>query len=213
MIVDEKVTKFIHTLNREEDIFIQRLEKEAHENHVPIIREETRELMKVLMYMKKPKRILEIGTAIGYSSIIMATHMPEDGKIITIERNDDRYEKAIANIKEANLEHKIEVRKGDALDVLKEVKGNFDFIFTDAAKGQYQNFYDLTIEKLVPEGTLVCDNVLQDGEVALSRYAVTRRDHTIHQRMREFLYQMKQDTRLETVVLPVGDGVTISYKR
>ena len=188
------------------------LQKEAHDNHVPIIREEMRELLRLLVTMEQPMNILEIGTAIGYSAIVMNEKQPEGGRITTIERNDKRYERAIDNIAKAGRQDRITVHFGDAVEVLERIDDTFDFIFTDAAKGQYSSFFDLTLHKLKPGGLLVCDNVLQDGSIAQSRYAVTRRDHTIHSRMREFLYMIKHHEQLETVILPVGDGVTISKK-
>lgn len=212
MIVEEHVQAYINSLNKEEDSFILRLQKEAHEHHVPIIREEMRELLRFLIKIKKPHRILEIGTAIGYSSIVMHRCQPEGGKIVTIERNDGRYEQAKANIKEAGLESEIQIYHADAKDIFAQLTGEFDFIFTDAAKGQYMNFFEPSMNLLKTDGLLVCDNVLQEGSVAQSRYAVTRRDHTVHKRMREFLYFLKRNEMLDTIVLPVGDGVTISRK-
>ena len=213
MIVEEHVRAYINSLNPEEESFVASLEKKAHENHVPIIREEMREYLRLLVTMTKPQKILEIGTAIGYSAIIMHEKQPEGGVITTIERNEKRYEQAVENIQTAGYQDAITVRFGDAIEVLQEIKDSYDFIFTDAAKGQYSNFFDLTLNRLKPGGVLVCDNVLQEGSVAQSRYAVTRRDHTIHSRMREFLYMIKHHEQLETVVLPIGDGVTVSYKK
>lgn len=213
MIVEEHVQSYINSLNKEEDSFILQLEKEAHEHHVPIIRSETRELLRFLVRMKKPARILEIGTAIGYSAIVMHKCQGQDGKLDTIERNEKRYNSACANIEKAGFSESIQIHFGDALDVLEQLKESYDFIFMDAAKAQYENFLERCMGRLDREGILVCDNILQDGSVAQSRYAVTRRDHTVHDRMREFLYNLKRKETLDTVILPVGDGVAISRKK
>lgn len=212
MIVEEHVAAFINSLNAEASLLILELEREAHEHHVPIIRPETRELLCFLLRLHRPERILEIGTAIGYSSIIMRQALEGDVKIDTIERNMGRYERAVDNIKRAGLQEDIKVHYGDAFDVLATLDKSYDFIFMDAAKGQYHHFLELCIDKLSKNGMLVCDNVLQEGSVAQSRYAVSRRDHTVHGRMREYLYEMKHSTCLDTVILPVGDGVTVSRK-
>lgn len=212
MIVEEHVAAFINSLNAEASMLILELEKEAHEHHVPIIRPETRELLCFLLRLHQPERILEIGTAIGYSSIIMRQALEGNVEIDTIERNMGRYERAVDNINKAGLSADITVHFGDAANVLATLDKRYDFIFMDAAKGQYYHFLELCIDKLSKNGMLVCDNVLQEGSVAQSRYAVSRRDHTVHGRMREYLYEMKRSAYLDTVILPVGDGVTVSRK-
>lgn len=212
MIVEEHVTAFINSLNTEETSLILELEREAHEHHVPVIRKETRELLRFLLRLHRPGSVLEIGTAIGYSAIIMRQAIEGDMKIDTIERNQGRYDRAVDNIKKAGLAEDIMIHFGDALEVLSTLDKSYDFIFMDAAKGQYHHFLELCIGKLSKNGLLVCDNVLQEGSVAQSRYAVTRRDHTVHGRMREYLYEMKRHAYLDTVILPVGDGVTVSRK-
>lgn len=212
MIVDTQIVEYINALNNESPEGVKMLEQEAHEFHVPIVREETRELLKTLVTMVKPLRILEIGTAIGYSSIIMHQCQPEGGVITTIERNDNRFERAMANIKKPGYEDAITVIKGDALEKLQDLTKEpaYDFIFMDAAKGQYQAFFDLAKEVLKPGGLIVCDNVLQDGDVSKSRFGVERRNRTIHGRMRDFLFWLKRNEEYQTVILPIGDGVAIS---
>lgn len=212
MIVEEHVTAFINSLNAEEAPLILELEREAHEHHVPVIRKETRELLRFLLRLQRPKRILEIGTAIGYSAIIMRQALEGELAIDTVERNEGRYKRAVDNIKRAGLSKDITVHFGDAVEILGTLEQTYDFIFMDAAKGQYRNFLELCMDKLSDNGLLVCDNVLQEGSVAQSRYAVTRRDHTVHSRMREYLYAMKHHACLDTVILPLGDGVSISRK-
>lgn len=213
MIVEEHVQSYINSLNKEEDSHILQLEKKAHEYHVPIIRQETRELLRFLVRMKRPKRILEIGTAIGYSALIMRYCQGETGEIDTIERNVKRYEQAVSNIQQAGFAESIHIHFGDAVNILENLGEMYDFIFMDASKAQYMNFLERCETLLHKDGILVCDNILQDGSVACSRYAVARRDHTVHGRMREFLYQLKQSDMWDTVILPVGDGVALSRKK
>ncbi len=213
MIVEKHVREYINSLNKEEKKELLNMEDAARREHVPIIRQETKEILRFFVNLISPMRILEIGAAIGYSAIIMHECQPEGGTIDTIERNHDRYEKAISNISENGYEDSINVYFGDAVDVLEKLNKDYDMIFMDAAKGQYKTFFELSASKLKKEGLMICDNVLQDGGVALSRYAVTRRDHTVHFRMREFLYELKHDENWDTIVLPVGDGIIISRKK
>lgn len=212
MIVDEHVRAYINSLNPQERPLLHELQVQAQRGHVPIIREEMRELLRFFVTMHKPMRILEIGTAIGYSAIVMHECQPQGGSITTIERNEKRYKTAVENIKKAGMQDAVQICFGDALQVLEELTDDYDMIFTDAAKGQYQNFFSLCEQHLRPGGLLICDNVLQEGTIARSRYAITRRDHTIHGRMREFLYMLKNHPAFQTTVLPLGDGVTVSYK-
>lgn len=212
MIVDQNITDYIRSLMREENTALEQIEQEARRNFVPIVKPETKELLRMLVLMKKPMKILEVGTAVGFSSLYMNEYQPEGGTIVTIERNDKRIEKAKENFKKLSKENRITLLEGDAIDILKGMKESFDFIFVDAAKGQYIHFLDHVLRMLKPEGILVSDNVLQEGDVAKSRYAIERRDRTIHKRMRDFLYTIKNHSQLETTILPVGDGVAISIK-
>ena len=192
---------------------MDRLEQQAAEDLVPVIRKETQRFLKLLLALKRPKRILEIGTAVGFSALLMAEYNPVCCEITTIENYEKRIPAAKANFKAAGREAQIELMEGDAADVLPQLSGDFDFIFMDAAKGQYIRFLPDSLRLLAPGGFLVSDNVLQDGDVTESRFAVDRRNRTIHARMREYLYELKHHPLLETVVLPVGDGVTVSIKK
>lgn len=212
MITDERVTSFIRSLNREEEAFLCELERTAKEEDVPIIRIETRELLKLLILVKQPKRILEVGTAVGFSAIYMSQYLPPDATIITIEKYEPRIAKAKENFVRAGLQDRIELLEGDAADLLKELQEPFDMIFMDAAKGQYIHFLPEVLRLLVPGGVLVSDNILQDGDVLESHYAVPRRNRTIHSRMREYLYTLKHHDALETAIVPVGDGVALSVR-
>ena len=163
--------------------------------------------------MKKPLRILEIGAAVGFSAILMSEYMPEGGHITTIENYEKRIPIALENIKRVGRKEQITLLEGDALEIMKTLQGPYDFIFMDAAKGQYIQYMPEAIRLLAPGGVLVSDNVLQDGDIIKSRFAVERRNRTIHSRMREYLYQLKHDDRLQTSILPLGDGIALSVRR
>ena len=212
MIIDERMSAFIDSLDKGNTPFLDEIEKYAAETQVPIIRKQMQSLLKFLLKLSKPKRILEVGTAIGFSALLMYEYAPEDCHITTIEKYEKRIPVAKENFKRAKAEDRITLLEGDATEILKELEGGFDLIFMDAAKGQYINFLPDVLKLLDDGGLLVSDNVLQDGDVMESRFAVTRRNRTIHARMREYLYELKHHPELETVILPVGDGVTLSVK-
>ena len=169
--------------------------------------------LKLLLAMQKPMRILEVGTAVGFSAVLMAEYAPKDCQIVTIENYEKRIPIAKANFERAGKQEQITLLEGDATEILPQLEGQFDMIFMDAAKGQYLNFLPRVLELLQPEGILISDNVLQDGDIIESRFAVTRRNRTIHKRMREYLYTLTHSEELTTAVLPVGDGITISTKK
>lgn len=213
MIVDERMATYIHSLEMPESPIIEAIEQEALDTFVPIIRKETQSFLKVLLLMKKPMRVLEVGTAIGFSAILMSEYMPEGSSITTIEKYEKRIPIARENFKRAGKENQITLIEGDALEVMRSLDGPYDLIFMDAAKGQYIHYMPEAIRLLAPEGVLVSDNVLQDGDVIESRFAVERRNRTIHSRMREYLYELKHNEMLQTSLLPLGDGVALSVKR
>ena len=188
MIVNERVTSFIHSLDRDDEGIVGEIEREALADKVPIIRKETKEWVKTMLLIKQPLKVLEVGTAVGFSAIYMSRFLPEGGHITTIEKWEPRIEKAKINFKRADVEDVITLLEGDAAKWLKELDDSFDFIFMDAAKGQYIHFLPDVIRLLAPNGILISDNVLQDGEILDSRYIVERRNRTIHSRMREYLY-------------------------
>ncbi len=213
VITEERVSTFINSLDPGNTPFLRELEQLALKTNVPVIRPQMQSFLKLLLAMKEPKKILEVGTAIGFSALLMSEYGPEDCHITTIEKYEKRIPLAKENFQKAGKEDKITLLEGDAAEILKELKGPYDFIFMDAAKGQYIHFLP-DILRLMPEGgLLVSDNVLQDGDVIESRFAVTRRDRTIHSRMREYLYELKHHEQLLTDILPIGDGVTVSVKR
>lgn len=213
MIVEERVTSFINSMNRDDEGIIGLIEREAIADEVPIVRRETKEWIKTMLLIKKPVKVLEVGTAVGFSAIYMSRYLPLEGHITTIEKWEPRIQKARENFKRAGVEEKITMLEGDAANILGELKDSFDFIFMDAAKGQYIHFLPDVIRLLAPEGILISDNVLQDGEVLDSKYVVNRRNRTIHSRMREYLYTLKNHELLETSILPLGDGVALSVRK
>ena len=210
MITDERITAYINSLDSGDGELCDEIAGEAAASFVPIIKRETAALLKTMVALKQPKHILEVGTAVGYSALLMARIMPKDAHITTIEKFEKRIPVAKANFKKAQLEDRITLLEGDAGEILADLSGSFDFIFMDAAKGQYINWLPDIITLLAPGGLLMSDNVLQDGTIVESRYAVERRDRTIHVRMREYLYTLKNSEALETTILPIGDGVALS---
>ena len=213
MIVDERMVTYIRSLERPENPVIEAIEQEALDSFVPIIRKETQSFLKVMMLMNRPARVLEVGTAVGFSAILMSEYLPEGSHITTIENYEKRIPIARNSFKRAGKEEQITLIEGDALKVMKTLEGPYDFIFMDAAKGQYIHFLPEILRLLAKDGVLVSDNVLQDGDVIESRFAVTRRNRTIHKRMREYLYTLTHSEELVTAVLPVGDGITLSTRR
>ncbi len=212
MITEERISTFINSFDTGNTPFLNELEQFALETNVPVIRPQMQSFLRLLLAMKQPKQILEVGTAIGFSALLMSEYGPSDCKITTIEKYEKRIPIARENFKKAGRQEQITLLEGDATELLKELKGPYDFIFMDAAKGQYIHFLPDILRLMPMGGLLVSDNVLQDGDALESRYAVTRRDRTIHSRMREYLYELKHNEQLQTDILPVGDGVTVSVR-
>ena len=215
MIVDERMRTYINSLDMGNTPFLEELEQEALAASVPIIRRDMQSFMRMLLALKQPKRILEVGTAVGFSTLLMCEYGPKDLKIVTIENYEKRIPIARDNFARAGMEQKITLLEGDALEIMKGMPDDagFDFVFMDAAKGQYPAYLEQVMRFLVPGGILITDNVLQDGDIIESRFAVERRDRTIHSRMREYLYTLKHHPELETSILPLGDGVALSVRK
>ncbi|MBR2949514.1 MAG: O-methyltransferase [Lachnospiraceae bacterium] len=213
MIIDERMRTFINSLDPGNPAWLNEVEKRAKAENVPIIRTEMQSFLRLLLAMHRPASILEVGTAVGFSALLMSEYMPEGCHITTIEKYEKRIPVAKANFETYGRQDKITLLEGDAADILRDLTEPFDFIFMDAAKGQYMHFLPDVMRLLKTGGLLVSDNVLQDGDIIESRYAVTRRDRTIHARMRDYLYELKHHPELETSILPVGDGVTVSVKK
>ena len=213
MIVDERMRTYINSLDRGNTPFLEKLEQEAISDRVPIIRREMQSFLKVLLAILRPVRILEVGTAIGFSSLLMCEYGPENMKLVTIENYDKRIPLAKENFKKAGRESQITLMEGDAGEILAGLTGTFDLIFMDAAKGQYIHWLPDVLRLMHPGSVLVSDNVLQEGDIIESHYIVERRNRTIYKRMREYLYELKHHPLLETSILPLGDGVTVSVKK
>lgn len=213
MIVDNRITEYLHSLETSRGELLDTIEKKAIEDGVPIIRSETAALLRSLTAALRPENILEIGTAVGYSALQMCQVMPANCHITTVEKYEKRIPEAKENFRKAGEESRITFLEGDADMWLKELKGKqFDLVFMDAAKGQYLNWLPLLLDLMPVGAVLISDNVLQDGDVVQSRFAVQRRNRTIHSRMREYLYELKHMEEFETAVIPIGDGVTISTR-
>lgn len=208
----ERISVFAESLLAEQSPELRNLEKKALEEGVPIIRPQTRGLIQCLLELLAPRRILEIGTAVGYSALVMYTYAPADCEIITIERDEDRAAEARLNFDRFGAE-RITLLEGDAAQILPEVTGTFDLILMDAAKGQYIRFLPEVIRLLREGGILLSDNVLKEGEILESKFSVTRRNRTIHKRMREYLTAVSEDPRLRTILLETGDGAALSVRR
>ena len=213
MIVNEHIEGYIDSLLPDLPDDLCELEKWALENGVPIIRKSMQQFLKVLLLEKDPKRILEIGTAIGFSTLFMERFSKPQTLITTIEKVEMRLKEARKNL---SGHERIRLVEGDALTVLENMAldhtERYDFIFLDAAKGQYPEFLKSIKVIIEKGGMLVTDNVLLEGSIAESKFSIERRDRTIHKRMREFLFELTHSGDFETVVLPVGDGVAVSYK-
>lgn len=213
MIVDERLVTYINSLDKGNTPFLNELEAEALRNHVPVIRRETQSLLKVLLQLKAPARILEVGTAVGFSALLMSTYGPGDCRITTIENYEKRIPIARENFRKAGRESQITLLEGDAQEVLKTLEESYDLIFMDAAKGQYIHFFPEVLRLLEKGGILISDNVLQDGDIIQSHFAVERRNRTIYKRMREYLSALKNSDELESAILPLGDGVALSVRK
>lgn len=212
MIVNERLVAFINSFDKGNTPFLEKLEKDAHEAGVPIIRRETQSLLKFLLTAHRPGKILEVGAAVGYSALFMCEYGPEGCHVTTIEKYDKWAAQARENFIGAGRQRQITLLEGDAAEVLKGLEDQYDLVFMDAAKAQYIYFLPQVLRLMPPGGLLVSDNVLQDGDVLESRFAVTRRNRTIHARMREYLFELTHHPGLETCILSVGDGVTLSVK-
>ena len=212
-IVNERIVSFINSFDRGDSSICMTIEKEARDNGVPIIRKEMGSFLKLLLAMNKPENILEIGTAVGYSSILMSENIPDNAVITTIENYAPRIPIARENFCRAGKEDIITLIEGDAKEVLKTLNGPYDFIFMDAAKAQYITILPDVIRLLSKGGVLVTDNVLQEGDIIESRYGVTRRNRTIYDRMREYIYAVTHSEELVTSIIPIGDGITLSVRK
>ncbi|MCD7832812.1 MAG: O-methyltransferase [Lachnospiraceae bacterium] len=213
MIIPERMSAYINSLDTGNGAFLDDLERSAIENHVPVIRPDMQSFLKVLLAIYQPRRILEVGTAVGFSALLMAANTDPACRITTIENYEKRIPLARENFRRAGMEERITLLPGDAKEILPSLRESFDFIFMDAAKGQYIHFLPEVLRLLRVDGVLVSDNVLQDGDIIESHYAIEQRDRTIYKRMREYLYVLKHTEGLLTSIVAVGDGAAVTVKQ
>ena len=207
----DRTEKYIELTRPPLEGYLEEIKERALSDGIPIIRSSVQGLLRFLMGYAAPKNILEIGTAVGFSALLMHEYA-RGAHITTIENYEPRLVQARENFSKYGPD--IELLEGDAAEMLPTLEsGRYDFIFLDSAKGQYISFLGDIVRLLAPGGMLVSDNVMQDGDVIESRYAVRRRDRTIHERMREYLKEVSDSPFLESAILPMADGVTLSYRK
>lgn len=214
---DEKMDNYkmyIETFNQEEDALIEEIEVYAKEHYVPIMARDGIETFIGLLALQKPRRILEIGSAIGYSAIRIARAFP-NAMITTIERDVDRYEKAVAYIQRAQLTERIHIIEADALefDCKTELVDTYDALFIDAAKGQYQRFFEKYVPYVESGGVIYCDNMFMDGLVLLEDENIPRRKRTMIRKLKQFTSWVMAHPDFDTYLLPIGDGLLIAIKK
>lgn len=211
-VTDDYINSYLRTIQPHYDGVLGEIEKESRDAQVPVIPHETARLLSVLLTMKKPKNILEVGTAVAFSSGLMSRYLQDGGTITTIDRYELMLKDARKNIARMGLEDTIKILEGDAADVLPTLTGPYDVIFLDAAKGQYSAFLPHCLRLLPVGGLLIVDDVLQGGDIAKTRFSVPRRQRTIHKRLRNFLWDISHNDALESSIVPIGDGLAVCVK-
>ena len=211
-VTDDYINSYLRTIQPHYDGVLGEIEKESRDAQVPVIPHETARLLSVLLTMKKPKNILEVGTAVAFSSGLMSRYLQDGGTITTIDRYELMLKDARKNIARMGLEDTIKILEGDAADILPTLTGSYDVIFLDAAKGQYSAFLPHCLRLLPVGGLLIVDDVLQGGDIAKTRFSVPRRQRTIHKRLRNFLWDISHNDALESAIVPIGDGLAVCVK-
>ena len=211
-VTDDYINSYLRTIQPHYDGVLGEIEKESRDAQVPVIPHETARLLSVLLTMKKPKNILEVGTAVAFSSGLMSRYLQDGGTITTIDRYELMLKDARKNIARMGLEDTIKILEGDAADILPTLTGPYDVIFLDAAKGQYSAFLPHCLRLLPVGGLLIVDDVLQGGDIAKTRFSVPRRQRTIHKRLRSFLWDISHNDALESSIVPIGDGLAVCVK-
>ena len=195
-------------MNKDE---LMKIKEKALEEHIPIIMDDTLEVIAKILTNVKPQNILEIGAAVGYSAMCFSEYLQEGGRIDTIERDEERIAQAKDNFKKVGVEDKIMLYEGDAVEILPTLNGNYDVVFIDAAKGKYPFFLDQALRMLNDKGVIIADNVLYKGYV-MSDYN-KHKQRTAVRNLREYIARVNEDANLKTEILEVGDGLAISYKK
>ena len=211
-VTDDYINSYLRTIQPHYDGVLGEIEKESRDAQVPVIPHETARLLSVLLTMKRPKNILEVGTAVAFSSGLMSRYLQDGGTITTIDRYELMLKDARKNIARMGLENTIKILEGDAADILPTLTGPYDVIFLDAAKGQYSAFLPHCLRLLPVGGLLIVDDVLQGGDIAKTRFSVPRRQRTIHKRLRNFLWDISHNDALESSIVPIGDGLAVCVK-
>ena len=211
-VTDDYINSYLRTIQPHYDGVLGEIEKESRDAQVPVIPHETARLLSVLLTMKKPKNILEVGTAVAFSSGLMSRYLQDGGTITTIDRYELMLKDARKNIARMGLEDTIKILEGDAADILPTLTGPYDVIFLDAAKGQYSAFLPHCLRLLPVGGLLIVDDVLQGGDIAKTRFSVPRRQRTIHKRLRNFLWDISHNDALESSIVTIGDGLAVCVK-
>ena len=212
MMDEDRIAAFIRSFEANGDPFLARLRRTAEERRIPILKPETEALLSFFAELKKPERALEIGTAIGYSGTVLLKKSAAT-RLFTVENDEARASEAAENFCRAGVSDRVELFVEDASEVLPKLKGPFDLLFLDAAKAQYVVWLPELLRLMRPGSVLISDNVFREGSILESRYAIRRRDRTIHDRMRAFLLEIKRSDELESMILPLGDGVAVSVKK
>lgn len=214
MLQNPHMSEYLLSLEPDLPDYLENMRIDAAKREVPIIRREAQSLLRFLVKLTEPKQILEVGTAIGFSACVLSEFVP-NATITTIEKVPARIEEAKSNFEKYHKD-RITLLEGDAAEVLKQLTENgkrYDFIFLDAAKAQYGVYYPYLFSMMNEGAVLVTDNIFQEGSLADSKFMVTRRNRTIHMRMREYVNMIVSDENLSTVLLPVGDGMALSIKK
>lgn len=209
---DDYISKYIRLIQPKYDGVLGEIQEEALSMEIPIIPHETARFLSTLLTIKRPKEVLEIGTAVAFSAGLMCRYLQPDGHVTTIDRYELMLKDARKNIKRLGLEDKIKIIQDDAANVLPNLEGPYDFIFLDAAKGQYIQFLPQILRLMPIGGVFVADDVLQGGNIAKSRFSLERRQRTIHKRMRNFLWDISHLDCLESSIIPIGDGIVLCTK-
>ena len=209
---DDYISKYIRLIQPKYDGVLGDIQEEALSMEIPIIPHETARFLSTLLTIKRPKEVLEIGTAVAFSAGLMCRYLQPDGRVTTIDRYELMLKDARKNIKRLGLEDKIKIIQDDAANVLPALQGSYDFIFLDAAKGQYIQFLPHILRLMPIGGVFVADDVLQGGNIAKSRFSLERRQRTIHKRMRNFLWDISHLDCLESSIIPIGDGIVLCTK-
>ena len=194
-------------MNKEE---IQKIKEYALERHIPIIMDDTLEVIDEILTKKKPEKILEIGTAVGYSAMCFSEYLVQGGRIDTIERDEQRVLEAKENIKKVGVEEKIKIYEGDAVEILPTLNEQYDVVFIDAAKGKYPFFLEQALRMLKPDGVILADNILYKGYVMSDYNKHKQRTAVTH--LRQYIKEITENPDLETTILEVGDGLAISKR-